>query len=310
MSELRQAGDQATVASAVGPRQPRHRAAPAPVRVAGGRWRDDLRAVKVVWRRELIRFGRNRLRIITSLVQPVLFLFVLGTGLSSLVSKGVPAGSGVNFRTFMFPGVVAMTVLFTSIFSAVSIVWDREFGFLREMLVAPVRRGALIAGKCAGGATVATLQALIMLLLAGLVGVPYSPVLLLTLAGEMLLAAVTITALGTALASRMAQVESFQVVMQFVVLPLFFLSGALFPLRGLPVWLSVLTRIDPLAYIVDPMRRAVFAHVHTTPGVTRVFGATLTWGSWHVPVALELGLTAVFGALMLGLAIAAFSRTD
>ena len=287
-----------------------HRAEVASVRVAGGRWRDDARAVKVVWRRELIRFGRNRLRIITSLVQPVLFLFVLGTGLSSLVSRGLPPHAGVNFRTFMFPGVVAMTVLFTSIFSAVSIVWDREFGFLREMLVAPVRRWALIAGKTAGGATVATLQALIMLALAGLVGVPYSPLLLLTLAGEMLLAAVAVTSLGTALASRMAQVESFQVVMQFVVLPLFFLSGALFPLRGLPQWLEVLTRLDPLAYIVDPMRRAVFAHIHTTPALRQVFGATMTWGSWHVPVALELGLVAAFAAAMLGLAIAAFSKVD
>ncbi|HXW32225.1 MAG TPA: ABC transporter permease [Acidimicrobiales bacterium] len=288
----------------------RPRAVPAPVRVAGGRVRDDLRAIRMVWKRELIRFGRNRLRIITALVQPVLFLFVLGTGLSSLVSRGIPTSGGVNFKTFMFPGVVAMTVLFTAIFSAVSIVWDREFGFLREMLVAPVRRGALVAGKCAGGATVATLQTLIMLALAGLVDVPYSPLLLLTLAGEMLLAAVTITALGTALASRMAQVESFQVVMQFVVLPLFFLSGALFPVQGLPAWLGVLTRLDPLAYIVDPMRRAVFAHVHTTPQIAKVFGATLTWGSWHLPVGLELGISAAFGAVMLAVAVVAFSRTD
>ena len=292
------------------PATQRFRAAPVPVRVAGGRWRDDLRAVQMVWRRELIRFSRNRLRIITSLVQPVLFLFVLGTGLSSLVARGLPAAGGVSFRTFMFPGVVAMTVLFTAIFSAVSIVWDREFGFLREMLVAPVRRGALVAGKCAGGATVATIQALIMLVLAGLVDVPYSPTLLITLAGEMLLAAVTITALGTALASRMAQVESFQVVMQFVVLPLFFLSGALFPLQGLPSWLSVLTRLDPLSYVVDPMRRAVFAHVHTTPVLHRTFGATISWGSWHLPVGVELGITALFGALMLGLAVVAFSRSD
>jgi ABC-2 type transport system permease protein len=287
-----------------------HRAAPAAVRVAGGGIKDDIRAVQVVWHRELIRFSRNRLRIITSLVQPVLFLFVLGTGLSSLVSKGLPASHGVNFRTFIFPGVVAMTVLFTSIFSAVSIVWDREFGFLREMLVAPVRRGALVVGKCAGGATVATLQALIMLVLAGLVGVPYSPVLLVTLAGEMLLAAVTITALGTALASRIAQVESFQVVMQFAVLPLFFLSGALFPLRGLPSWLGVLTRIDPLTYIVDPMRRAVFEHIRTTPAITKAFDGSVTWGSWHVPIGAELGLVACFAAVMMALAIFAFSKTD
>ncbi|MGH9089202.1 MAG: ABC transporter permease [Acidimicrobiales bacterium] len=264
----------------------------------------------MVWRRELIRFRRNRLRIITSLVQPVLFLFVLGTGLSSLIGRGVPGGGGGEFRTFMFPGVVAMTVLFTAIFSSVSIVWDREFGFLREMLVAPVRRGALVLGKCAGGATVATIQAFIMVALAGLVNVPYSPVLILTLLGEMLLAAVTITALGTALASRMAQVESFQVVMQFVVLPLFFLSGALFPLRNLPAWLAVLTKLDPLAYVVDPMRRAVFAHIQTTPSVAHLFGGSMTWNGWPVPIGLELGLTAAFGAALLTVAIYAFGRTD
>ncbi|MGP8163091.1 MAG: ABC transporter permease [Acidimicrobiales bacterium] len=284
-------------------------AAPAALRVTRGGWRDDVRGAEVVWRRELIRFSRNRLRILTSLAQPILFLFVLGTGLSSLISHGANTG-GANFRTFMFPGVVAMTVLFTATFSAVSIVWDREFGFLREMLVAPVRRGALIAGKCAGGATVATLQALIMLAFAGLVGVPYSAGLIFTLVGEMLLAAVAITALGTALASRIAQVESFQVVLQFVVLPLFFLSGALFPLHGLPTWLSVLTRLDPLAYMVDPMRRAVFAHVTTNPVVARLFGATMTWGSWHLPVGVELALTAVFAALMLTVAVREFSRTD
>jgi ABC-2 type transport system permease protein len=118
--------------------------------------RADLRAVSIVWRRELIRFRSDRLRAITSLVQPVLFLFVLGTGLSQLASRGMPPG--VDFSTFIYPGVLAMSVLFTAIFSAASIVWDREFGFLREMLVAPVRRWAIVIGKCLGGATVATFQ--------------------------------------------------------------------------------------------------------------------------------------------------------
>ncbi len=285
-------------------------APPAEVRLAGGRLRDDVRAVTMVWRRELIRFSRSRMRIVTSLVQPVLFLFVLGTGLSSLIGRGVPGAGQFNFRTFMFPGVVAMTVLFTAIFSSISIVWDREFGFLREMLVAPVRRGSLVVGKCAGGATVATLQAVIMLALAGLVGVPYDPVLLATLVGEMLLAAVSLTALGIVLASRMRQVDTFAVVMQFVVLPLFFLSGALFPLHGLPRWLSVLTRLDPLAYAVDPMRRAVLERVSAPPIAHHIFGAPLTWNGWVVPVGVELAVVAGFGAVMLGLSMALFARTD
>ncbi|MGH9294826.1 MAG: ABC transporter permease, partial [Acidimicrobiales bacterium] len=181
----------------------------AQVREPGGRLVDDLRAAKVVWKRELIRFSRSRSRIVTSLVQPVLYLLVLGTGLSVIVK-----GGHFDFRTFMFPGVVGMTLLFTAIFSAISIVWDREFGFLREMLVAPVRRWALVMGKCLGGATVATIQAAIMLALAGAVGVPYSPAMLAELLGEMVLTSIALTAFGVLVASRMSRVESFQVVMQ------------------------------------------------------------------------------------------------
>ena len=187
--------------------------------------RADLRAVSIVWRRELIRFRTDRLRAITSLVQPVLFLSVLGTGLSRLASRGLPAG--VDFRTFIYPGVLAMSVLFTAIFSAASIVWDREFGFLREMLVAPVRRWAIVVGKCLGGATVATFQGLIFLALAGVAHVPYNPVLLLTLMGELLLLSFTLTAFGVMMAARIKQIQAFMALTQLFVLPLFFLSGAL-----------------------------------------------------------------------------------
>src|ERR1700743_216818 len=130
--------------------------------------RQELRAVRIVWYSELIRFFSDRLRAVTSLVQPVLFLFVLGTGLSSLAGHGLPPG--ISFKTFVYPGVLAMSVRFTAIFSAASIVWDREFGFLREMLVAPVSRSAIVIGKCLGGATVATFQGIIILALAGAAG--------------------------------------------------------------------------------------------------------------------------------------------
>jgi ABC-2 type transport system permease protein len=278
----------------------------APVHLPGARFDDDWRAVRVVWKRELIRFSRNRLRIATSLAQPVLFLFVLGGGLSHLISTG----SGFDFRTFMFPGVLAMTVLFTAIFSAVSVVWDREFGFLREMLVAPARRGAIMLGKAAGGSTVATLQAVIMLILAGLVHVPYSPLLIATLLIEMVLTAFMLTSFGLMLASRIDQVESFQVVIQFV-LPTFLLSGAVFPLSGLPAWLESLTKIDPLSYAVDPLRRAVFAHVNgLSAAMSRALNPGMTWDGWRLPTALELGVVVVLGAAMLSLAIVRFSKTD
>jgi ABC-2 type transport system permease protein len=270
--------------------------------------RHDLRAVSMVWRRELIRFRSDRLRAITALIQPVLFLFILGTGLSRLASHGLPAG--VDFRTFIYPGVLAMSVLFTAIFSAASIVWDREFGFLREMLVAPVRRWAIVVGKCLGGATVATFQGIIFLALAGVAHVPYSPTLLLVLAGELLLLSFTLTAFGVMMAARIKQIQAFMALTQMTVMPLFFLSGALYPLNGLPGWLTVLTRIDPLTYVVSPMRDAVFSHLSISPLAAAALSPGITWFGWEVPVGLSLAMVAIMGAAMLGIGIAEFRKTE
>ena len=277
------------------------------VRVPEGGLRQDLRAVKVVWQRELIRFVSDRARIFTALLQPVLFLFVLGTGLSALVSGG---SGGVNLRTFMFPGVLSMALLFTAAFSAGSIVWDREFGFLREMLVAPVRRGAIVIGKCLGGATVAAGQGVVFLSLAGLVDVPYSPVLMITLVAELLLLAFTLTAFGLMAAARIRSMQSFMAIVQMFLLPMFFLSGALYPLSNLPTWLRALTRIDPLTYAVDPMRRAVFAHLAIPAAAQRLLNPGVTWLGWRVPTLVELGLVLVMGLVMLGIAMAEFSRAE
>lgn len=268
--------------------------------------RAEVRGMWVVWERELIRFSRNRLRIITSLVQPVLFLFVLGTGLTRITGP-MP---GFDFRTFIFPGIVAMTVMFTAMFSAASIVWDREFGFLREMLIAPISRPALLVGKILGGATVATVQGVLILAFAGAVRVPYSPTLLLTLLGEMALAAVMITAIGVLIASAVSQMEGFQALLQFVAMPMFFLSGAMFPLTGLPVWLGVLTRFDPLTYAVDPMRRAIFGHLTSSPEVTTRLAPGVTWGSWSLGTAAELGVVTLVAIAALLAATARFRRTE
>jgi ABC-2 type transport system permease protein len=270
--------------------------------------RQDLRAAGIVWRRELLRFRSDRLRAITGLIQPVLFLFVLGTGLSTLAKRGLPPG--VDFKTFIYPGVLAMSVLFTAIFSAASIVWDREFGFLREMLVAPVSRAALVIGKCLGGATVATFQGIVILILAWLAHVPYNPVLILTLIGELLLLSFTLTAFGVMMAARIKQIQAFMALTQMLVMPLFFLSGALYPLRGLPAWLGVITRFDPLTYIVDPMRHAVFSHLHITPQADHALAPGISWAGWLVPQYLSLAIVALMGLLMLAIAIAEFRKTE
>ena len=270
--------------------------------------RHDLRAVSIVWRRELIRFRTDRLRAVTSLIQPVLFLFVLGTGLGSLAGHNLPPG--VSFKTFIYPGVLAMSVLFTAIFSAASIVWDREFGFLREILVAPVSRASIVIGKCLGGATIATFQGVIFLILAGFAHVPYNPMLILILIGELLLLAFTLTAFGVMLAARIKQFQAFMAVTQMLLMPLFFLSGALYPLSGLPAWLSVLTRIDPLTYIVGPMRHAVFSHLAMPQLFSAHLSPAITWDGWAVPTGLSIGLVAIMGVVMMAIAIAEFSKTE
>lgn len=277
------------------------------VRVPRRTIRSELRAIKIVWWRELIRFVNDRMRIVTSLVQPLLFLFVLGAGLQRLSSART---HGVDLTTFIYPGVLCIAVMMTAMFSAASIVWDREFGFLREMMVAPVRRSSIVIGKCLGGATVASLQGVILIVLAGLVDVPYDPLLVLGVFGLQLLLAFSITAFGVMVAARIKQMQSFMGVMQMIVTPMFFISGALFPVSGLPGWLAALNRIDPMTYAVDPMRRVVFSHLDITPAAVRALDPGVTWWGWRVPTALELLVVFALGMLMLGIAIWEFNGAD
>jgi ABC-2 type transport system permease protein len=270
-------------------------------------WRSELRAIRIVWRRELIRFKSDRIRIVTALIQPVLFLFVLGSGLQQLSAAST---HGVDLKTFIYPGILCLAVMFTAMFSAASIVWDREFGFLREMMVAPVRRSSIVIGKCFGGATVASLQGVILLCLAWAVDVPYSVTLVLGILALQLLLAFSITAFGVMVAARIKQMTAFMGVMQMVVMPMFFLSGALFPVAGLPAWLAVLNRLDPLTYAVDPMRRLVFNHLDITDEARAALDPGVTWWGWRVPTLLEVAVVLVLGLVMLGIAIWEFNASE
>ena len=267
----------------------------------------ELRAIKIVWRRELIRYRSDRLRIVTMLVQPLLFLFVLGSGLQTLASPGT---HGIDLKTFIYPGILCITVMFTAMFSAASIVWDREFGFLREMMVAPVRRSSIVIGKCIGGATVAGFQGVIMILLAPLVHVPYGPVWMIEVFVLQLLLAFSITAFGVMIAVRIKQMQSFMGVMQMVITPMFFISGALFPIAGLPTWLAILNRLDPLTYAVAPMRDIIFSHISIPAAAVAALNPPITWFGWPVPTAVEIAMVIVLGLVMLGIAIWEFSATE
>ena len=263
--------------------------------------------MKIVWRRDVIRFANDRIRIVTALVQPLLFLFVLGSGLQQVSSSGT---HGVDLKTFIYPGILCLAVMFTAMFSAASIVWDREFGFLREMLVAPVSRSSIVIGKCLGGATVASVQGVILIALAGAVDVPYDPLLILGIFGLQLLLAFSITAFGVMVAARITQMQSFMGVMQMIVMPMFFLAGALYPVGNLPGWLTVLNRIDPLTYAVDPMRRLVFDHLDVSAAAHKALAPGVSWWGWHVPAVLEACVVAALGLLMLAIAIWEFSATE
>jgi ABC-2 type transport system permease protein len=215
--------------------------------------------IYMLWLRQLKRYARSRARIVGSLGQPILFLLALGFGFEPVFRR---AGEG-NYIQFLAPGVIAMTVLFAAIFNGIELIWDRQFGFLKETLVAPVPRVTIMIGRTLGGATTAVMQGLIVAVVCTIAG--FRPQGLSAVAGGfafMVLIAVMFTALGTAIASRLSDFQGFQMVMNFLVMPIFFLSGALFPLAGLPRALDIIARIDPLSYGVDGLRSSMTGISH------------------------------------------------
>ena len=211
-------------------------------------------AVHMMWIRQLKRYFRSKSRIAGSLGQPLLFMLAFGFGLGPIFQK---AGQG-NYIEFLVPGVISMTLLFTSIFSGIEIIWDRQFGFLKETLVAPVSRLSLMIGRTLGGASLAVMQGIFVMLLSLIIGFKILSMSTLLLALIfMILIALAFTALGTAIASRMQDFQGFQMIMNFLVMPLFFLSGAMFPLDGLPKLFNIIVRLNPLSYGVDGLRGAL-----------------------------------------------------
>jgi len=208
--------------------------------------------IYTIWLRSMKRFIRSRSRIIGSIAMPLFFLLFLGFGLNSVVNL---PGLGENYIQFLIPGMVAMSVLFTSVFSGIQIIWDKQFGFLKETLVAPVTRLEIILGQTAGGATTAVIQGLMILILSLLIGLSVKtiPGFLIAI-GFMVLIGIGFTAFGIAIASSMEDMNGFQLIMNFVIFPIFGLSGALFPISSLPGWLGPITMFDPLTYGVEGIR--------------------------------------------------------
>lgn len=243
-------------------------------------------AIYILWLRELKRYTRSRVQIIASLGQPVLYLVALGFGLGPVFQK---AGAG-SYLQFISPGIVGMSVLFTSVFSGIAILWDRQFGFLKETLVAPVSRMQIMLGRALGGATVAMIQGAIVFVVCLIAGFrPQNWVAIPVALGFMAMVAIVFAALGTAFGSIIQDMQGFQIIMNFMVLPIFFLSGALFPLSHLPKALTVITSIDPLSYGVDGLRGALI-------------------GAWHFSFAVDVAVLGAVAAAFLATGAYLFSK--
>ncbi len=235
----------------------------------------DWSTIYIIWLRDLIRYVRQRSRLYSSIARPILWLFILGSGLR----PSFGAIQGFNYTQYIFPGIIAMALIFTSIQSAISVIWDREFGFLKEILVAPVPRTAVALGKAFAGSTLSVIQGTLILIFAPLVKIPIAWHTILLLIPAMFLISFALVGIGIIIASRMTSFEGFGTIMNFLVMPMFFLSGAMFPVSGLPAWLKIVVYINPLTYGVDLLRNIVL-RISTFPlflncGVLVVFGITV-----------------------------------
>ncbi|MBI2506590.1 MAG: ABC transporter permease [Candidatus Colwellbacteria bacterium] len=255
-----------------------------------------IRTILTIWQRELIRYRRDRVRIIATIIQPLLFLLIFGVGLKQTLST---SNLGIDFIQFMYPGIIAMNVMGIAFFSAILTVWDREFGFLKEILVAPISRTAIALAKTLSSATVASFQVLILLLLAPFLGIEITTGIVLPLLLFILLIAFTISGLGLLIASRIQTTETFPVIMQVLIFPMFFLSGAFFPLTAVPNWMEALSKINPLTYGVDALRQILLQDQVPQKVIDNISLYTTSTDALFL-----LG----FSVLMVGAAVLAFNR--
>jgi ABC-2 type transport system permease protein len=241
----------------------------------------ELGKLYAIWLREFKVFLREKSRLVASIFTPLMWLFVIGSGLGSVVSNpsalstvvystAGEVGSEIDYQQFIFPGIICMSVIFSSVFFGSYIIWDRKFDFLKSVMVAPVSRTTIFIGKTFGGMTTSIIQAAILLVIGLAIGIHYTPFSIVTIAVIILLLSFALTSLGLTIGSYIESLEGFQLIVSFVVFPLFFLSGALFPLNNLPGWLSILTMVDPATYAVDALRSTILGITGKNPFVVDI----------------------------------------
>ena len=261
---------------------------------------NHLRGIYTIWYRDVLRFWHDKMRMISSIAFPLLFLFVFGSGLSGRLGF---FGPGIDYAKFMFPGIIGMTVLISSFMAGVSVVWDREFGCLKEVLVAPVSRASVTVGKTLGSATIALPQGILILLFAPIIGVSLSVLTVLALLPLMFLLAIAMGALGVLLATRIKSMQAFQAVMQMLMFPMLFLSGVFFPVEGLPAWMNILVKMNPATYGVAPIRQVMLGVSSDSPFAISLLGHTMS--VWD-----NITVMAAFGVIMILLAVWSFCNQE
>ncbi len=266
-----------------------------------------MKEIYIIWLREMIRYWRTKPRLISSLAMPLIWLVLFGSGMKSAFAIG-GAQAGFDFIQFLFPGVIGMSILFTSIFSVMSIVTDRQFGFLKEILVAPVSRVSIALGKILGGSTIAMIQGTVMILLAPIVGIKLSLGLVAAMLPVMFVAAIALTSIGLVVASRMRSTEGFQMIMNFIMMPMFFLSGAMFPLSNLPGWMDFLSKINPASYAIDLVRQVAFKFMDTPAQVIDLLSIELFGRQMNIWT--DLFIVMIFGSVMVTFGVLLFRKND
>lgn len=269
------------------------------------------KVIYTIWLREFKTFLREKSRIVGMIGQPLLYLLIVGNGITASMSlNGAPGG--LDYLKFMYPGIIAMSVLFTSIFSAVSIIWDREFGFLKEVLVAPVPRWGVAIGKSLGGATVAMIQAVILVALAPLVGVDLTVLVVVNLLLLTFLMSFGITSLGVMIAARMDSMQGFQMIMNFLVMPLYFLSGGFFPVSSAPGWMKRLMIFDPLTYGVDALRNIIFSETVVRAGAAErsLVEVAKVAGLIRWDLGFDVGIMALVAVVLAAAGAVSFSTAE
>lgn len=274
-----------------------------------------MEGIYAIWQRDVIKFFRDKARLIGSFAMPFMFLILFGSGMSGAMSSmlgGNASGplADFDFVEFMFPGIIGMTVFNTAIFSALSVVQDKEFGYMREILVSPMSRVTIAIGKVLGGSTVAVIQGLMMLIFVPFIGVSITFMMVLKLIPVMFLVAFAISSIGLLIASSLKTSQGFQMVVQILIFPMLFLSGALFPLSGMPAWMDVIVKVNPLTYSVDMFKKIILQPDQMAPALREAMGLDLTIFDHVITFSQEIIVVVAISVIFVVLATIKFSKSE